>query len=114
MLIVHRCNACRQPDYWHDRDGRKTTAGDKVDGKTVPDADRRTCCGRRADWGAPETAPRWKTLTYEPIAEALQPGSKTDSSMAAATSCDCDDCWALWMQLTGATRRPRHLAAVPA
>lgn len=110
MLIVHRCTTCKQPDYWHDDHGRKHTAGDKLDGKVVPAANRRGCCRRSASWSPPETAPRWTTPLCEPITEVLQPGDKVGGG---ASTCDCDDCWALWMELTGAKRKPRHLAAVP-
>ncbi|GAA2327413.1 hypothetical protein [Dactylosporangium salmoneum] len=110
MLIIHRCATCNHPDYWQERTG--TTAGDTVDGKVVTSAQRRTCC-RRSNWRPPETAPRWKALTCEPVTELTRPGEKADSSPNAARMCDCDACWDLWMQLTGETSRPRHLVAVP-
>lgn len=110
MLIRHRCTTCGQPDYWHDDRGRKKTAGDKLDDVRVPAADRRGCCRRSSSWGPSETAPRWSGVTFERIAELLPPGGQ---AAGTSTTCDCDECWALWMQLTGATRKPRHLAAVP-
>jgi hypothetical protein len=109
-LIIHRCTTCGQPDYWHDAGGRRT-AGDQVDGEKVPAQRRRSCC-RRSNWGPPETAPRWSTATYERITEVLQPGLVAAGvGVSAATSCNCDDCWALYRELTGSRRR--HLAAVP-
>lgn len=118
MLIVHRCTTCGHPDYWHDwhdDGGRKKTAGNKVDGKQVAASDRRGCCRRSASWGPSQVAPRWSTVTFERIAEVLPPGGLAAGVTAAdgSTSCDCDECWALWKQTTGQTRKPRHLAAVP-
>lgn len=110
MLIVHRCTTCGQPDYWHDDNARKVTAGDKVDGKVVPAAQRRGCCRRSASWGPPAVAPEWRTSTKELIAEVRQPGEQVGGN---SRTCDCDACWAVWMELTGAKRKPRHLAAVP-
>lgn len=110
MLIIHRCTKCGQPDYWRDVGGRKRTAGDKIDGKQVAAAERRGCCRRSASWGPSETAPRWTTPGCEPITAVLPPGDKAGGG---ATTCDCDECWALWKQQTGQTRKPRHLTAVP-
>lgn len=114
MLIIHRCTTCKHPDYWRDDSGRKKVAGDKVDGKQVPAAERRGCCRRSASWGPSETAPRWRALTFEPVTEVLEPGSKTSNVLNAASTCDCDECWALYREVTGTkARRGRHLAAVP-
>lgn len=112
MLIIHRCATatCRQPDYWHDDGGRRTTAGEQVDGETVTEARRRRCPRHRKGWGPSETAPRWTTPGCEPITEVLPPGNKAGGG---STTCDCDECWELWKQLTGQTRKPRHPAAVP-
>lgn len=117
MLIIHRCTTCGNPDYWRDDQGRKKTAGDKVDGQAVPAAQRRGCCRKSASWGPPETAPRWSTVTFEQITEVMPPGGLAagagSTTSGASLTCDCDQCWALWRQLTGQTRKPRHLAAVP-
>lgn len=115
MLIIHRCATCKKPDYWCDDSGRKKVAGDKVDGKQVPAAERRGCCRRSASWGPSETAPRWSTVTFERITEVLPPGELAAGTTVGggSTSCACDECWALWKQESGQTRKPRHLAAVP-
>lgn len=111
-LIIHRCTTCRQPDYWRDEQGRRKTAGDKVDGAQVAAVLRRTCCRRSASWGPSETAPRWSTVTFRPVTEVEQPGGVAAGAVGGSSTCNCDECWALWMQLTGASRRPRHLQAV--
>ena len=108
MLIIHRCGTCKQPDYWRDNTG--DTAGDTVDGQPVTTKAQRTCCNRSRNWGPPETAPRWRSLTLEPVAEVLPPGDKAGGN---ATTCDCDDCWALYRELVPDATPSRHLAAVP-
>lgn len=107
MLIIHRCPTCKSPDYWAWHGGKKT-AGDKVDGAVVPIGERRHCC-RSTRWSKPETAPRWTSPDHVPITEVLQPGEPAPGGTA---TCNCDECWALWLQLTGAKKKPRRLQAV--
>jgi hypothetical protein len=112
VLIIHRCTTCNQPDHWRDTTGK--TAGATVDGQAVSTREQRTCCDRRASWGPPETAPRWKTLTCEPITEVCEPGGKGNGGHQAATTCDCDACWALYRELVPDAHPARHLAVAPA
>lgn len=104
MLILHRCTTCNHPDYWQDQQGSKSIAGSKVNGKAAPVGDRRTCCRPSGRWGPPESAPRWDAAG-KPVATVLAPGEMQGGN---SRTCNCDDCWALYRELTGTKSKARR------